>query len=105
MTHSFEGFEVALARFVEHLAPLVAIGHIKIFVQTDGRSLGGTIDAVRQLITFGHFLPTGLEDPGAGKERVKQVFQLFLGVALATLHGALGITALFGNRCTLLAQG
>ena len=74
MAHGFEGLKVALARLVEHFAPLVAIGHIKVFVQANGRGLGGAVDSVGQFIALKHLLAAGLEDTGTGKKRVEQVF-------------------------------
>ena len=105
VTDRFKGFKVALASFIKHLAPVVTVGNVKVFVETDGRCLGRAIDAVRQLVALGHFLATGLEDAGTRKECVQQVLQFFVGVAFSALHGALGIAAGLGGGRAFFAQG
>lgn len=80
------------------------VGGIKLTVEADRRGLGRSIDAVGQLIAFAGFLPAGLEYAHAGHQLVHQLGQLLLGIALAALHRALGVAALFGGRIALLLQ-
>ena len=105
VAHGFERFEVALARLVQHFAPQVVVGGVKLAVEADGGRLGGAVEAVGQVVAIGCFLATSLEHAHASYQLVEQVGQVLLGGALAAFHGALGVAAFFGGRVALFLQG
>jgi hypothetical protein len=104
VAYGFKGFEVALARLVQHLAPHVVVGGIKLAVEADGRGAGCTVDAVSQVVAVQGLLATGLEYANTCNEQLQQLGQLLLGGALPALHGALGVTAFLSGRTPLLLQ-
>ena len=73
MAHSLQGFEVALAGLVQHLAPHVVVGRIELAVEADGGGPGCTVDTVGQVVAVGGFLSTGLEDTHTCHQQVQQL--------------------------------
>jgi hypothetical protein len=98
VTDGFQRFAIALARFLDDLAPGLVVGSVKAVVETNDRGFGGAIQALGQVASLGDFLASRLEHAHAGEQFVEKGVDFLLGVALTTFHRTSRVAPFFGVR-------